>query len=208
MEIDIKNLSPSDIYKLMISVIVPRPIAWISTVSKDGVYNLAPFSYFAGVSSEPPLIAVSIGRKDTRAKKDTWKNIEETGEFVINMVTKDVVEKMNITALPFDEDVDEFTEAKLTPVPSSVVKAPRVKESPVNIECKKFEIIEIGKMGLILGEVLKIHVKDDILNEKGYVDTRKLEIIGRLGGADYCLITEENTFTLKRPDKNEKNKKT
>ncbi len=201
MEIDIKSLEPSQIYKLMISVIVPRPIAWISTVSKEGIYNLAPFSYFAGVSSEPPLIAVSIGRKETKAKKDTWKNIEETGEFVINMVTKEVVEKMNITALPFDEEIDEFKEANLTPVPSSVVKAPRVKESPVNIECRKFEIIEIGKMGLILGEVLKIHVKDDILNEKGYVDTEKLEIIGRLGGANYCLVTKNNTFTLKRPDK-------
>ncbi len=201
MEIEVGKLSPKEIYKLMISVIVPRPIAWISTVSKSGIYNVAPFSYFAGVSSEPPLIAVSIGRKETKAKKDTWKNIEETGEFVINMVTAEVVEKMNITALPFEEEVDEFVEAKLTPVPSSIVKAPRVKESPVNIECRKFEIIEIGKMGLILGEILKVHVRDDILNEKGYVDTRKLKIVGRLGGADYCLVTEENTFTLKRPDK-------
>ncbi len=201
MEIDIKELTPSQIYKLMISVIVPRPIAWISTVSKNGIYNVAPFSYFAGVSSEPPVVAISIGRKETKAKKDTWKNIEKTGEFVINMVTMDTVEKMNITSLPFEEEIDEFKEAGLTPVPSSVVKAPRVKESPVNIECRKFEIIEIGKMGLILGEILKVHVRDDILNEKGYVDTRKLEIVGRLGGADYCIITKENTFTLKRPDK-------
>jgi len=191
MEIDIKELTPSQIYKLMISVIVPRPIAWISTISKDGTYNVAPFSYFAGVSSEPPVVAISIGRKETK----------ETGEFVINMVTLETVEKMNITALPFEENIDEFKEAGLTPIPSSVVKAPRVKESPVNIECRKFEIIEIGKMGLILGEILKVHVRDDILNEKGYVDTRKLEIVGRLGGADYCIITEENTFTLKRPDK-------
>ncbi|WP_029523087.1 flavin reductase family protein [Persephonella sp. KM09-Lau-8] len=201
MEIDIKSLEPKQIYKLMTSIIVPRPIAWVSTVSKDGIYNLAPFSYFAGISSDPPLLLISVGSKETKEKKDTWQNIEDTGEFVVNMVTKETLEKMNITALPFDREIDEFEKAGLTPVPSSIVKAPRVKESPVNIECKRFEIIKIGKMGIILGEVLKVHVKEDILNEKGYVDTTKLEIIGRLGGANYCLINKENTFELKRPDK-------
>ncbi|WP_457639713.1 flavin reductase family protein [Persephonella sp.] len=201
MEIDVKSLDPKQVYKLMTSVIVPRPIAWISTVSRDGVYNIAPFSYFAGISSEPPLLIVSVGRKSPEEKKDTWKNIEETGEFVVNMVTKELMEKMNITSLPFDADVDEFQEAELTPVPSTAVKPPRIKESPVNIECRRYEIIQIGKMGLILGEILKVHVKDDILNEKGYVDTKKLEIIGRLGGANYCLVSAENTFEMKRPDK-------
>ncbi|WP_029520331.1 flavin reductase family protein [Persephonella sp. IF05-L8] len=201
MEIDLKNLDAKQIYKLMTSIIVPRPIAWVSTISKDGVYNLAPFSYFAGISSDPPLLLISVGRKDTKEKKDTWQNIEETGEFVVNMVTKEILEKMNITALPFDREIDEFEKAGLTPVPSSVVRAPRVKEAPVNIECKSFEIIQIGKMGIILGEILKVHVKEDILNEKGYVDTTKLQIIGRLGGANYCIITEENTIELKRPDK-------
>ena len=201
MEIDIKSLEPKQIYKLMTSIIVPRPIAWVSTVSRDGIYNLAPFSYFAGISSDPPLLLISVGSKETKEKKDTWQNIEDTGEFVVNMVTKETLEKMNITALPFDKEIDEFEKAGLTPVPSSIVKAPRVKESPVNIECKRFEIIQIGKMGIILGEVLKVHVKEDILNEKGYVDTTKLEIIGRLGGANYCLVSKENTFELRRPDK-------
>jgi len=201
MEIDIKSLKPKQIYKLMTSIIVPRPIAWISTVSRDGIYNLAPFSYFAGISSEPPLLLVSIGSKSPGIKKDTWKNIEETGEFVINMVTEDILEKMNQTSLPYESEVDEFREAGLTPIPSSVVKPPRVKESPVNIECRRFQIIEIGLMGLIFGEILKVHVRDDILNEKGYVDTTKLRIIGRLGEANYCLISGENTFELKRPDK-------
>ncbi|WP_456384306.1 flavin reductase family protein [Persephonella sp.] len=201
MEIDIKSLEPKQIYKLMTSIIVPRPIAWISTVSRDGIYNLAPFSYFAGISSDPPLLLVSIGSKSPGVKKDTWKNIEETGEFVVNMVTEDVLEKMNQTSLPYESEVDEFREAGLTPIPSSVVKPPRVKESPVNIECRRFQIIEIGRMGLILGEILKVHVRDDILNDKGYVDTTKLKIIGRLGGANYCLISGENTFELRRPDK-------
>jgi flavin reductase (DIM6/NTAB) family NADH-FMN oxidoreductase RutF len=144
---------------------------------------------------------ISIGKKETKEKKDTWQNIEETGEFVINTVTKELADKMNITSLPFEKEINEFEKAELTPIPSDIVKAPRIKESPINIECKKFEIIEIGKMGMILGEILKFHIRDDLINEKGYIDTTKLEIVGRLGGANYCLITKENTFQLKRPDK-------
>jgi len=199
MEIDVSKLSKSQVYKLMTSVIVPRPIAWISTISKDGIPNVAPFSYFAGVSSDPPLLMVSIGSKEEGIKKDTWKNIEETGDFVVNMVTKELLEKMNLTSAPFDEDIDEFDIAKLTKKPASVVKAPLIAESPVNIECKKFQILEIGTMGIIFGKVLKVHVRDDILNEKGYVDTTKLEIIGRLGGANYCIVSKENTIELRKP---------
>jgi len=201
MILDIKNLDESQIYKLMISTIVPRPIAWVSTVSKDGIYNIAPFSFYMGISSSPPLIAISIGKKDDITKKDTWKNIEEVGDFVINIVDYDLVEKMNITALPFDEHIDEFKEAGLTPIKSDIVKSPRIAESPINIECKKFAIIEIADMGLIIGEILRYHIRYDLINEKGYVDTSKLKIVGRLGSADYCLITKENIFTLKRPDK-------
>jgi flavin reductase (DIM6/NTAB) family NADH-FMN oxidoreductase RutF len=200
MDINIKDLDPNQIYKLMTSIIVPRPIAWISTVSKDGIYNLAPFSYFAGISSEPPLLMVSIGKRDEKNKKDTWQNIEDTGEFVVNMVTKELLDKMNISAVSFEPDIDEFEKSGLTAAPSDIVKAPLVAESPVNIECEKFEILEIGEMGIIFGKMLKIHVKDDLINEKGYIDTTKLEIIGRLGGANYCIITKDNTIELRRPD--------
>ncbi len=200
MDIRTSDIDRKRIYKLMTSTIVPRPIAWISTVSKDGVFNVAPFSYFAGVSSSPPLLMVSVGSKETGEKKDTWKNIEETGEFVVNIVTKQLLEKMNITSMAFDEDIDEFKEADLTPEPSLIVKAPRIKESPINIECKKFEIINIGKMGIIFGEIVNFHIKDELLNEKGYVDTKKIEIVGRLGGAEYCIISENNTIEIKRPD--------
>ena len=200
MDIRTSDIDRKRIYKLMTSTIVPRPIAWISTVSKDGVFNVAPFSYFAGVSSSPPLLMVSVGSKETGEKKDTWKNIEETGEFVVNIVTKQLLEKMNITSMAFDEDIDEFKEADLTPEPSLIVKAPRIKESPINIECKKFEIINIGKMGIIFGEIVNFHIKDELLNEKGYVDTKKIEIVGRLGGAEYCIISENNTIKIKRPD--------
>ncbi len=200
MDIRTSDIDRKRIYKLMTSTIVPRPIAWISTVSKDGVFNVAPFSYFAGVSSSPPLLMVSVGSKETGEKKDTWKNIEETGEFVVNIVTKQLLEKMNITSVAFDEDIDEFKEADLTPEPSLIVKAPRIKESPINIECKKFEIINIGKMGIIFGEIVNFHIKDELLNEKGYVDTKKIEIVGRLGGAEYCIISENNTIEIKRPD--------
>ncbi len=200
MDLDVKNLDEKDIYKLMISTIVPRPIAWISTVSKDGVYNIAPFSFYMGISSSPPLIAISIGKKDNENKKDTWKNIEETGDFVVNIVTYDLVEKMNITSYPYDEKINEFIEANLTPIKSDYIKSPRIKESPINIECKKFMIIEIADMGLIFGEILKYHIEDRLINEKGYVDSKKLQVVGRLGGADYCKISEDNIFNLVRPD--------
>ena len=199
MKIDVKELDKSQIYKLMTSVIVPRPIAWISTVSKDGVYNIAPFSYFAGVSSQPPIIMVSIGRKENGEKKDTWQNIEDTGEFVVNIVVKQLAEKMNITSAPFAPEEDEFEKANLTPKKADIVKAPLIEEAPINIECKKYKIVNIGKMGVIFGEILKFHIRDDILNEKGYVDTTKLEIVGRMGGANYCLITKENTFEMRKP---------
>lgn len=200
MEFNPKNITQEHMYKLMVSYIVPRPIGWISTVSGNGVFNLAPFSFFNAVSTEPPLVMVSIGKKDNGVKKDTWKNIEETGEFVINIVTYELVEKMNITATAFDEEVDEFQQAGLTPTKSSVVKAPRVKESPVNIECKKYILMEIADMGVVFGEIVNIHIDDGLLNDKGYLDTRKLNIVGRMGGADYCVINKDNTFTIKRLD--------
>lgn len=200
MEMNLKDLDPKQIYKLMISAIVPRPIAWVSTISKEGILNAAPFSYYAGVSSSPPVVMISIGKKDTKEKKDTWKNIEEIGEFVINLVTYELVDQMNITSISFESEIDEFEKAKITPKPATMVNAPLIAESPVNMECKTYEIVNIGKMGVIFGEVLNIHVKDDILNNKGYIDTTKLEIVGRLGGANYCLITKENTFQLKKPD--------
>ncbi|MCX7760564.1 MAG: flavin reductase family protein [Hydrogenothermaceae bacterium] len=201
MEFDVKELTSEHIYKLMVSSIVPRPIAWISTVSKDGVFNIAPFSFYNGITSEPPLVVVSIGKKDSGVKKDTWKNIDEVGDFVINLVTYDLIEKMNITATAFDENVDEFIEAGLTPVPSIDVKAPRIKESPVNIECKKHMIIDIADMGVVIGEIVRFHIDDNLINEKGYIDNRKLKIVGRMGGADYCLVSAENIFTIKRLDK-------
>ncbi|RUM47081.1 MAG: flavin reductase family protein [Hydrogenothermus sp.] len=199
MKIDVKDLDKSQFYKLMTSVIVPRPIAWISTVSKDGIYNIAPFSYFAGVSSQPPILMVSIGRKENGDKKDTWQNIEDTGEFVVNIVINQLAEKMNITSAPFAPEEDEFEKAGLTPKKADIVQAPLIEEAPINIECRKYEIVNIGKMGVIFGEILKFHIRDDILNEKGYVDTTKLEIVGRMGGANYCLITKENTFEMRKP---------
>lgn len=199
MKIDVKELDKSQVYKLMTSVIVPRPIAWISTVSKDGIYNIAPFSYFAGVSSQPPILMISIGRKENGYKKDTWQNIEDTGEFVVNIVINQLAEKMNITSAPFAPEENEFKKAGLTAKKADIVQAPLIEEAPINIECRKYEIVNIGKMGVIFGEILKFHIRDDILNEKGYVDTTRLEIVGRMGSANYCLTTKENTFEMGKP---------
>lgn len=201
MIFDVEKLQPQHIYKLMISSIVPRPIAWVSTVSKDGVFNIAPFSFYAGITSEPPLLMISIGKKESGVKKDTWKNIEDVGDFVINIVTYDLIEKMNITATAFDEKVDEFVEAKLSPEKSDSVNSPRIKESPINIECKKEAIIDIADMGIVIGRIVRFHIDDDLINEKGYIDNRKLKIVGRMGGADYCVVSLENIFTIKRVDK-------
>ncbi|MCX7738374.1 MAG: flavin reductase family protein [Hydrogenothermaceae bacterium] len=201
MEFNLSELTGESVYKLMLSCIVPRPIAWISTISKEGIYNIAPFSFYTGITSKLPLILVSIGRKESSVKKDTWKNIDEVGDFVINIVTHDLVEKMNITATAFEEEVDEFVQADLTPIPSHTVKSPRIKESLINIECRKHMIIEIADMGVVIGEILKFHIEDSLLNEKGYVDNRKLKVVGRMGGADYCLVSPESIFTLKRLDK-------
>ena len=199
MEIRLSDLDRKGIYKLMTSVIVPRPIAWISTISKDGIPNLAPFSYYAGISSEPPLIVVSIGRKKDGERKDTWQNIEDTGEFVINLVDYPLAEKMVITSHPFDREVNEFKEAGLTEEKSSIVKAPSVLEAPVKIECENYQIIQIGHMGLVIGKVLLVRFDDKLWNPEGYIDTTKLDLVGRLGGNLYCRINKENIFEIKKP---------
>lgn len=197
MKIDPRSQSLKDIYKLMIDIIVPRPIAFVSTVSREGNLNLAPFSYFNGVSSQPPMIMISVGRKSDGKKKDTFRNIEETGEFVVNVVTESIAEAMNIAATDFPDGMSEFEQANLTPFPSDLVRPPRVAESPVNLECRLVQVIELGDPpnALIVGEIVRFHVADGLI-ERGRVDPRKLKPVGRLGGAQYCRVTD--IFEMKR----------
>jgi flavin reductase (DIM6/NTAB) family NADH-FMN oxidoreductase RutF len=189
--LDPSKVSATDAYRLLITAIVPRPIAFVSTISKDGIYNLAPFSFFNGFCGDPPIVGFS---PNNNPPKDSLVNARETGEFVVNIVTEDIAEKMNLTSGRYPPDVDEFQVSKLTPVPSVIVKAPRVLESPINMECKVMQIIDLSTRpeanSLVLGQVVFFHVDDAVLDERGRIDPLKLRALGRLGGTAYCRTTD------------------
>lgn len=192
-------LSERDRYKLLIGTIVPRPIAWVSTISPDGVTNLAPFSYFTIACTDPMTLLFCPQRKPDGSKKDTLVNIEATGEFVINLTNEETARAMNhsATSLPYGES--EFGWAGVTSVDSEMVKVPRVAEAPVAFECVIRELVDVGggEGGgtVVLGTVQCIHVRDDIMVD-GYVQLDILKPIGRLAGSAYTRVTD--TFNIKR----------
>ena len=188
MIVDPKAVSPGSFYQFMISVIVPRPIAFVSTTSAGGQLNVAPFSYFNALTNEPPLIGISINRRKG-VPKDTLRNIEGTQEFVVNIVNEALALRMVQTSGEWPEDVDEFQLTGLTPVPSDLVKPPRVGEAPVSMECRLFKIIELGATNFVVGEILRAHVDDAVLTN-GRVDIEKLKPLGRLGGDGYSVVRE------------------
>jgi flavin reductase (DIM6/NTAB) family NADH-FMN oxidoreductase RutF len=198
---DPEKLAVGDVYKLMIGAIVPRPIAFVSTVDVAGVRNLAPFSYFTGCSTNPPVICFcSAVRSGPNPHKDTLRNIEATGEFVINVVTEEIAEQMNRTAIEAPPEVDEFEFSGLTPLPSDLIKPPRVAESKIQMECRLRQIVRVsekpGGGSLVLGDVLRFHVLESILD--GYkVDPGKLKAIGRMGGPSY--VRTQDRFDMDRP---------
>jgi len=203
MIIDPATTPRSELYPWIIRCVAPRPIAWVSTISREGVTNLAPFSFFTAISSVPPTLCFVPGRReDTGGKKDTLINIEATGDFVINVVTEDLAAAMNETATDFPHGTSEFNAAGLTPVPSARVKAPRLKESPVNFECVRYEIIHIGPEGagggsLVIGRVVLLHVDDSILTD-GKVDYERYHPVGRLGGMDYSKTRDRFVMVRKK----------
>ena len=213
MIFDPSQMPLRDSYQLLIGSVVPRPIAFISSIAPDGTNNLAPFSFYMGVSGEPPTVAVAINRKGFRRDKltgeikqpgiakDSLNNIETTREFVINLVNEEIAEAMNKTSADYPAEMDEFQIAGLTPVPSVVVKAPRVAESPINMECKVQQIVYLGQEGnqtwLVVAEVLRYHIKDDFLNQNGTINLEKLHPVGRLSGNWYS--TSRELFELIRP---------
>jgi flavin reductase (DIM6/NTAB) family NADH-FMN oxidoreductase RutF len=183
-----------DIYKLMVGAIVPRPIAFVSTISPDGVRNLAPFSFFTGISANPPVICFCpMIRGSDGSRKDTLRNIETVREFVVNVVSEEFAEQMNICSAEFPPEVDEFAMSGLTPIPSDLVKPPRVKESHINMECRLLQIVDVSVKPLggsiVLGEVLRFHI-DDALFENFKIDPGKLHAIGRMGGPNYTRTTD------------------
>jgi flavin reductase (DIM6/NTAB) family NADH-FMN oxidoreductase RutF len=202
MLIDFTGLAPRKAYQWMASTIMPRPIAWVSTVSPDGRTNLAPFSFFQGITGNPPtLMFVPVNDRDGN-KKDTLRNIELGMEFVVNLVSHSMAAKMNDTAalLPYGES--EFTRFGIGELPSEKVKPPRVAGSPVSFECRLDRIVHIGEgplaANVVFGRILALHVSDEVIGAAGLPDQAKLDLVGRMGGEDYAMTRD--TFHLKRPD--------
>ena len=193
--------TPRDVYRLMTSLIVPRPIAFVSSQSREGVRNLAPFSFFTAVSANPPVVCFSpMIRGAEASRKDTLVNIEATGEFVLNIVSEEIARQMNACSEEVPPEVDEFTLSGLTPVPSETVAPPRVLESKACMECRLLQVVNVSPLplggSLVLGEVLLFHI-DDRLFEDGRLDPGALHPIGRMGGSTYVRTTD--TFEMPRP---------
>jgi flavin reductase (DIM6/NTAB) family NADH-FMN oxidoreductase RutF len=198
MEIDPSNYTGS-VYHLVTSTVIPRPIGWASSVDKHGARNLAPFSFFNAVSGDPPIMMISVGRREGRAK-DTLANIVESGEFVLNIVSETVAQQMNLTSGNYAPGVDEFGLSGLTPIPSVKVKAPRVAEASVTMECMLTQTLPLprSEYTVVLGEVVYFHIADSILDGRGRVDPLKLAPIARLGGSSW-YTTLGRLFEMKRP---------
>jgi flavin reductase (DIM6/NTAB) family NADH-FMN oxidoreductase RutF len=197
VQLDPQTLESTAVYKLLISSVVPRPIAWVSTVDAAGVPNLAPFSYFMAITDSPPTIAFSCSPR-AGGRKDTLRNVEAAGEFVVNIVDDDRAEQMNLTSGDYRPEVDEFALTRLTAVPGVKVKAPRVAEAPISMECKVMRILPVGKAHLTLGEVVQWHIRDDIYDTAtGRLDMHRLKPVGRLTGNLYSHIHQ--IFEMKRP---------
>jgi flavin reductase (DIM6/NTAB) family NADH-FMN oxidoreductase RutF len=199
--LDPAQIAYNDIYKVMIGTIVPRPIAFVSTVDTAGVRNLAPFSYFTACGSNPPVVCFCTSvRSGPRPYKDTLYNIEATGEFVVNIVSEEFAEQMNKTSAEVPPEVDEFVLSGLTSLASDLIKPPRVAESKVQMECRLHQIVRVSDQPgggiLVLGEVLRFHVLESLLD--GYkVDPGKLKAIGRMGGPTYVRTMDR--FDMERP---------
>ena len=200
MIIDPSTLDAASNYKLLIGSILPRAIGWVSTQSRDGVANLAPISFFTAVGRKPPVVSITLQpRSDGVTLKDTFVNIRDTGEFVVNLVNLQTAHAMHRSAFEFASDVDEFTAIGLEKEASVAVAPPRVKDSPISLECKLDRIIAMGDFGdhVVFGEVVRFNIRDDVYLAGGRIDTGALQAVGRLA-AEYTLV--QNAFALPLDD--------
>ena len=207
MDVKPQDLAHREMYRLLVTCVVPRPIAWVSTTDSNGVDNLAPFSFFNALCATPPLLGFCPGIRSQELReargtgiKDTLRNIRETSEFVVNLVPLALAEQMNLTAGEYDASVDEFEVAGVTKRKSQMIRPPQVAESPVNFECKVFQILDFGTEtlggSLVIGEIVQVHLAEEILRD-GRVDGRALDMVGRLGGTEYTRTRER--FKMERP---------
>jgi len=201
MELDPQTLGTRDMYEWMITTIIPRPIAWVSTISPDGVTNLAPFSFFQGVCARPPTLLFCPANDRRGNPKDTLRNIRETQEFVVNLVSSAQVEAMDATSAALSYGESEFSRFGVDPVPSRRVRPPRVSGSPVAFECELDRIIDVGEGpvagNIVLGRILRFYVDDAVLGSDGKPDPERLGLVGRLGRDEYAELGSR--FRLSRP---------
>ena len=197
---DLPAMSRMDRNKLLVSLVLPRPIAWVTSKDANGVLNAAPFSFFNVLSSDPPMVGIGIGVQPDRQVKDTLANIRARGEFVVNLVPEELAEQMNITATNAPPEVDETQLAGLELAASEVVGVPRIAGSPVAMECKVFQLVDTGGTGtIVLAKIVRLHVRSSVFKdlEKLYVDSAQLRLVGRMHGAGtYC--TTRDTFVMDR----------
>lgn len=205
MKILPKETATKDLHQYLLGSIAPRPIAFVSTTDKDGKVNLAPFSFFNVFSAKPPIVIFSPAYSGkTGLSKNTLDNVKEHPECVINIVNYAMVHRMNLASSAYPKGVNEFEKAGFTAIESELVKPPRVKESPVQLECKVQQIIELGKEGgagnLVIAEVLLIHINDEILNEQKTIDPRKIDLVSRMNANWYCRANGDALFEIPKLD--------
>lgn len=190
MKIDFAQLNPQESYRWLSCTVTPRPIAWVSTCSREGINNLAPFSFFQIICDKPPTFMVNIALQDNGRPKDTLRNIQDTGELVIQLVSAAQGQLMNASSATLGPDISEFEHAGIDSLPSELVKPPRVRDAPVSFECRLAQIIpypaEDPRWHTVYAEALIAHIDDRILNEQGRIDPLKLDLLGRLAGNSFC----------------------
>jgi flavin reductase (DIM6/NTAB) family NADH-FMN oxidoreductase RutF len=202
--IDPKSLPIPQLHGYLLGAVGPRPIAFASTIDKNGVSNLAPFSFFNIFSANPPIMVFSPARSGrTNTTKDTYNNVKEVPEVVINVVNYDLVHQMSLASSPYDPGTDEFEKTGLTPLASETIQPFRVAESPVQFECKVNEVIELGDGGgagnLVICEVTRIHINDEVLDQDGKIDQHKIDLVSRMGGNWYCRADKTSMFEITKP---------
>lgn len=201
MKINMEEATQRQTYNLLIGLVAPRPIAWVTSMNEDGVLNAAPFSAYNYLCTDPPIIGIGVTDRPATAfvPKDTAQNIRRTGEFVVNVVTEDLIHPMNVCATDFPADVNELEMAGLTTAPSSVVKVPRIAEAHAALECREYATMEIGRSRIILGRVVAIYIEDKFVDPAGpYVRAEELHAIGRMNGLGSYARTRDSFLTVPR----------
>jgi flavin reductase (DIM6/NTAB) family NADH-FMN oxidoreductase RutF len=201
MQFDFEKLSATDRYKLIISTVVPRPIAWVTSLDKDGTPNAAPYSFFNAIGNDPPIIMFSVQQNAAKSLKDTSHNILGASEFVVNLVDEALAEAMNVTSIDSPPGVDEMKLAGLAMAPSTKVKPPRIAQSPVSYECRTHSIVSFGpNQAVIFGMIVQAHIADACVldAQRCHVDTARMKLVGRMHGSSWYVRTGD-TFEMQRP---------